>query len=527
MEHAPTIPAVGSAFLNRSAELERLARALDALRAGRPRWVALIGQRKIGKTSLLKEWVRQTPALLVGWACFDLFRESPGPGFLRRWACRLLDAALGGELPGSIEHTLGEPARFRAMLLGAPSYRKLPIDVQSWLLGVPVAHPTPDWVPLALELPELLAVATGLPLIVVIDEFQELLGSRILPGEVDVTRRFRGAWQHHQRVTYVIAGSAQHTIEQLVTHKKSAFFDHFDLIRLGPLPPAEAEELLRRVAGRDIAPRAVEAALRVLGGHPFCLHALGDALYGGPGVVSLQEVKGAVQSLLFSSDGRLSLHFEQSYRELVGQASTAAAVVEQLAAGPVRLSEVARATGMATGAVATALTRLGEAVIRGKDGAYNLADPVLALWLRWRLPGGTAVPMRALGDEAELRVAEAMAARGFELVYQSRGSRGSFDLLAFRKGRLLAVQVKRRASAARVERAELERIRADALTMGVPWVLAAVDPRGGIRFLEPSRAGERGQFRGEIENLPMWLDALPKQELPQEIAALLRGRMES
>lgn len=107
MQHAPTIPASGGVFLDRVAELERLDRALGALRAGRPRWQAIVGQRKIGKTSLLKEWIRRTPAGSVSWVTFDLFREAPGPAFLRRWVHRCVDAALSGEAGASLEAAAG------------------------------------------------------------------------------------------------------------------------------------------------------------------------------------------------------------------------------------------------------------------------------------------------------------------------------------------------------------------------------------------------------------------------------------
>lgn len=53
-----------------------------------------------------------------------------------------------------------------------------------------------------------------------------------------------------------------------------------------------------------------------------------------------------------------------------------------------------------------------------------LDDPPFAAWVRRRAPGGTVVPMSVAGDEAELAVARAMSAMGFDLVYQSRGSRG-------------------------------------------------------------------------------------------------------
>ena len=80
--------------------------------------------------------------------------------------------------------------------------------------------------------------------------------------------------------------------------------------------------------------------------------------------------------------------------------------------------------------------------MRRDDGLYELADSVFGLWLRWRRPGGSVLPMTLVGDEAERSVADHLARLGFEPVYQSRASRGPFDLLALRSRAPLAVQVK-------------------------------------------------------------------------------------
>ncbi len=59
-----------------------------------------------------------------------------------------------------------------------------------------------------------------------------------------------------------------------------------------------------------------------------------------------------------------------------------------------------------SGSTARYLERLKDAVTRTPGGRYQLPDPVFGLWLTWRRPGGTVVPMRVVGDEAELAVAE-------------------------------------------------------------------------------------------------------------------------
>ena len=88
------------------------------------------------------------------------------------------------------------------------------------------------------------------------------------------------------------------------------------------------------------------------------------------------------------------------------------------------------------------MERLGDAVIRTDNGLYRLADRVFGLRLRWRSPADAAVPMSVVGNEAEQAVARALVRLGFELVYQSRASRGALDLLAIRGTHSLSFQLR-------------------------------------------------------------------------------------
>ena len=505
VQGAPTIPATGDAFLDRQEELNHLARTVLSVQRGAPRWLALVGPRKVGKTSLLAEWRRRTAPDACRWAAFDFFADPPSASFVPTWAARIADAALGSVIGRSLEPLLGDPDAWRTALLGAEPFRRLPVDLQSWLLGLPGApRPIPMQGP-ALDLPERLAIACDCRIVVVLDEFQELLQPTLPLGDGDLPKRLRAAWQTHQNVTYVIAGSAQATLEQLVTSRRSAFFDHFELMRLGPLPAADAAILLTRVAGRRMAADAEALALRTLGGHPFHLHAVGAALARGQDEVGLDQMKIALQSVLFSSDGRLALFYERTRDELVGRSGGLAAVLDALAAGPRRLGEIARSTGASTGATAASVRRLGEAVVHAADGGYRLADPVFGAWLRWRGPGGTLVPMSMLGDEGERRAAEALAARGFGPIYFARASRGAFDLIAQRHGRMLGLQVKRTALPYTLKAAERARAEAEAAALRIPWVLAVAPARGEVQFFASTVRG-RASASDAIENLPRWFD---------------------
>jgi Holliday junction resolvase len=205
------------------------------------------------------------------------------------------------------------------------------------------------------------------------------------------------------------------------------------------------------------------------------------------------------------------LHFANEHGRLVGRSATLAAVVDALATKPLRLFELAAAIGASSAATKTYVQRLGDAVSRQAD-LYALTDPVFASWLRWRGPGGAAVPMKIIGDEAEAKVATDLARLGFDLIYQSRASRGAFDLLAIRAGVQLGVQVKRTSLPMSLPSADWKRMEAEASRLGWHWILAVATLDEQVHFLDPSkRRGGRIHEAAAIPNLLIWLDRLSPQ----------------
>lgn len=505
-------PARDDGFKDRRAELVRLESAVDRLLSGQPKWLALIGPRKIGKTSLLAHLERSRHGPRLGFVLFDVFEASPPSlEIIRSLALRTVDRLLSPGIGASLEVLAGRPAEYRAVVAASDVLPDLPPSLRSTLLALPDARLDPATVHALVDLPEQLALALDRHVILAIDEFQELAGLSLGRGQGDLLPLLRAVWQRHRRVGYVISGSARTMLLELVTSEHSPFFHHFDVMELGPFDTADAVALLVDGAPReraitvDLARRAVE----VFGGHPFYLQLVGEALVEQPGAVDETGLKQAVTDVLFTATGRLSLYFTAEHQRLVGRSVALAAVLDALAREPMRLSELAAATRTATGATAASLNRLGDAVMRDGD-RYRIADPVFARWLAWRAPGGAAIPMTTIGDEAEKRVAEELGRLGFDLVYQSRASRGAFDLLAVRGGHLLGVQVKRCRLPATVASAEWKRMEAEAARLGwEPVVAAVVPPDDRVRFFGADQiTRERRRLREElaIENLLAWLD---------------------
>jgi AAA+ ATPase superfamily predicted ATPase len=518
-----SVPVTARGFFNRVAESEQILQAVESLVRGAPRWLCLVGPRKVGKTSLLLEVARglhaahrPTRAHPPHFVVVDVLETLPlSVDIFRDLALRAVEVTLSAEAATSISALSRDPAAYRKALVGARSFHRLAPDQQSFVLELPtISARAPGFVRDCLELPEQLASATGGHLVVAIDEFQELAGLAAGKKGADPLPLMRSVWQRHRRVSYIVSGSARSLLVRLVTSEHSPFFQHFTLMDIGPFSETAAVELLVSASAPEgpIDKRLARRAYETVGGNPFYLQVLGEALSEHPARAAHPEraLKECLQQLLFSRTGRLALYFENEFQRLVGRATTLAATLDCLADGPRRLTDVARHLRAPTGATLNYLERLGDAVLRNEKGLHALTDPTFGLWLRWRRPGGSVFPMKLVGDEGERVAAEHLASLGFELIYQSRGSRGAFDLLATRASVQLAVQVKKSPLPLRFSKAEWGRMEAEARRFGWEWVIAAVDATDRVSLLDPGKAKRGASIslgdRAVIENVLVWVD---------------------
>jgi hypothetical protein len=514
-------PVVGKGFHNREAELEALSRAMRRLVAGEPQWVAILGARKIGKTSLVLEAARRARSDTLRVITLDVQEQGPvSAAVFRRLALAVLDAALGQELGESLGRLAHQPAAYRGLLQRSEQFSRLPAALRGELLELVEGKITPERVGAWLDLPEQLAAALGLCFIVALDEFQEL---GVLPARqgLNAFTLLRSHWQKHRRVAYFISSSERSMLLALLQSPQSPFFQHFAVRELGPFSPAAAKELLERESRpeRPIPEAVAELAVQLLGGHPFYLQLLGEDWVEAPGPPDTSSLKASLQRLLFSRTGRLALYFEGEFQKLVGRSTSLAATLDALTEGPRNLTVIADTIQAATGATATYLERLHDAVARTPDGLYQLTDPTFALWLRCRRPGGTVVPMSVVGDEAEKAVATRLSAMGFDLLYQSKGSRGAFDLRGTRGPLQLGIQVKRSPLPLRYKRTEWARMVAEGRRLQWRWIVAAVSPRGEVTMLDPGNASLRREAtlsdKAKIANLLLWLDKQEPMDLKE------------
>ncbi|MCG8421317.1 MAG: AAA family ATPase [Proteobacteria bacterium] len=506
-------PVIDENFFDRERQIQALEDLVHRLAAGSPSWLAIIGPRKVGKTSMVLELARRVRDANVVFVLLDVQSELPlSVEVFRTYVLRILDGILGPDLPVSLEVVAATPAEYRDALEESDRYDSLPRDLRSLIRTLPERKADRSFVRACLELPEQLANWFGTHILVAIDEFQELAGLAHKPRGSDPLPVMRSIWQKHQRVAYVVSGSGRTMLEDMVSDEHSPFFQHFSLMYVDRFSLDTGVELLVRASPRDrpIRRTLAKRAVAAIGTHPFYLQLLGEAIVAQTPPYDDRVLKEALQDLLFSPSGRLSLYFQNQFDRVVGRSSFLASVLGALTSGPLRITDIAAAIGTRTGDAVRYVERLRDTVVRDEDGRYRLEDSTFGLWLRWRTPGGTVLPMSLVGDEAERESATVLARMGFDLVYQSLRSRGAFDLLATRGAHQLGVQVKRRATLPlRFGKTEWNRMLADAERFGWRWVIAVVSPDGDVSFLDPSKARRGKEVRlsaaARIDNLLLWL----------------------
>jgi Holliday junction resolvase len=115
-----------------------------------------------------------------------------------------------------------------------------------------------------------------------------------------------------------------------------------------------------------------------------------------------------------------------------------------------------------------------------------------------------------LGEESEKEVARELARQGVSLVYQSRASRGAFDLLAVYQTHQIGLQVKRiKKYPVYIAEREIGRMRSDARSLGWHAAIAFdLDGAVSIHALDRGTKTKRGRRYSEDTALRHILDVL-------------------
>lgn len=232
-----------------------------------------------------------------------------------------------------------------------------------------------------LALPGRLAAERGRRVVLVLDEFQEIVD--IDPG---LPKLMRSVFQEQPEVAHVYLGSRRHMMQRIFNDENEPFWRSARQMELGVIAP----ELFARYAtarfadtGRTLDGGVCASLLEMTGGHPYAtqeaLYFLWEATPLGQ-TADRMRMERALQALLRSEHAHFSLLWSRA-------AAAQRLVLQALAAEqPGRPLSSAYRERHALPAAATVQTALGalidaELVARIARGEYRIAEPFLAEWI--------------------------------------------------------------------------------------------------------------------------------------------------
>lgn len=390
-------------FTNREHTLAVLGLSRDLLGQGVRKHLALSGFRRVGKTVVLKEFLRRNlqpgGASDCRLAYMDLPRLTLTPeGFAVQYVGYLLYWMLG-DFRQRVETFFDAPAQLAAAgQMGAAFAEHIVRLHQELQKEKPDQHLLLE---LAFKTPEVYAQASGQRVMLILDEFPEILALDNYPQIHDVLALFRAVLQAQSRVVYVVAGSMIGLMERIFLDATSPLFVHFQLETIGPFGREDCDALARKRFSMlaDPVPGEVLAAVyQVTRGHPFYIYATAMRVIENVSLLHKPMSPATVQEAFtletLGSTGRIynlcRYVLEQSLQGVRGE-TMPQAVLQVLAQEPagMTLTEIAARLKRPSGAIRQVLTWLAnvDLVEQREDKTYGYRDPVLQVWVAYYYSG--------------------------------------------------------------------------------------------------------------------------------------------
>ena len=276
-------PAVKDDFVNREDILKEMLSTLEdeSLRMG----FALVGPRRIGKTSILKEVIRKLEKkksiVPVYFSLWDLV-ENTLPEFCTRITLSIIESFKPHlSLKLKMKQLLRVPTlKFFEVLRSLDIKISLLDEIELALkMGKSREIDHNTLVEKVFSFGEEMAKENGVRLILVLDEFPSIMNikDKTKLGE-GIIRKIRTIYESLENTILCISGSIRKTMEITALSPSSAFYRQFLIKNIEPFNLEATKEVLRNNLSIKISAEAINKIYELTGGIPFYLQFLGREL---------------------------------------------------------------------------------------------------------------------------------------------------------------------------------------------------------------------------------------------------------
>ena len=334
--------------------------------------VVLQGERRMGKTSLIYEAVRQIKQRRMLYV--DLLEIKTADDLCKRMVKALISME---RQAGFLERIMKSLAQLRPVvsldpLTGKPS---VSLDASVSL--------KPDSIDGILDLVKEIHKRT--PMVVVFDEFQDILN---LPDARETLAILRSKIQFHRNIPYLFAGSVRNKMNDIFTLPESAFFKSAISVNVGPLETGVFARFLadkfasgKRVVEKSAMRKVIEIAENVPGDVQELCEALWETV---PYNDTIRETSiGPALELIYA---RESKGYEAALVQLTSQQLKCLVGLARMGGKTPLSSAFSQGAGITSAAsIKKALNRLVQLkVIYRHEGEYKFVNPFFKSWLIWK-----------------------------------------------------------------------------------------------------------------------------------------------
>jgi hypothetical protein len=389
-------------FTDRSEILAALHHNAELIRQGEGVNLALVGQRRIGKTMLAQRFaddLYERHSSLVP-VYFNVGRNLSVPSV---FAVRLL-ASIGQsfvEADGRQVEQSGGVLDAASLLSVVDQTREETIVATARQVTREMEKDRPDerlLLETTLSCLEQTAQHTGRKPLVILDEFHNVTQFDSFPRIKDTLSLVGQTLSQQTGVGYIAVSSNIHMVERVVQSETSPLFDQFQVVSVPPFDRAATAEFCRKnlpehLLTQEIITRLFEFTF----GHPFYLNCLTTAMRrldvddGGHSWAKTDAVLDrAIYEEILMREGQIYQYCEYRIEIVLAEArgkTTLRSVLLALAEeGRANLAKIGAQLKRTPGEVRSYLQRLSDFDLIGREGRrYYITDSIIALWIKFTI----------------------------------------------------------------------------------------------------------------------------------------------
>ncbi len=386
-------PVSGKDFFDRNLEKGILYSSLEDFEKGQKRNVAIIGLRKIGKTSLIKQFITTLHKNKPRLVCLDIYLpEQNVQNFFRNCIGAVIIELLRlmNFKPKTNTLTLDE-----AIKIIEQEYPRTTLAINN-LISFNSTNKNEEAFVYLFSLLETLKKETNTLIIVFLDEFQRLQEySRNISAPIDT---FREKIMNQKEIWYIISGSAVGMLNKLIASTKSPLYAHFKILPLRGFSYKDSYEFVRKKKGDDfrLGDENISFLYEITNGNPFYLDIFINSIKNyckfNKCRVSNDVLEDVLISEIFKSEGSIYSYFnllvEQSLEKSGSRYYTE--ILKSIASEKIRPSQIARYIKISLTTLPSYLKKLQELELirkiesdsKSRVSEYEITDTLFELWIK-------------------------------------------------------------------------------------------------------------------------------------------------